>query len=623
MLKNDVLLIETAAEADEFIVVHKTNPQYLVFDTETTGLNPFKDSVPFSWQFAIPTPQVLRLFYFNLNSYGGTAPTTPPALFKKCMAVIANAKNTTLIAHNIKFDVHHASALGVCFNTVLWDTMVAARYIKNNLPSYSLSALAKKYLTKEFHKDDEVKKWLDKNKTISHTCSLSSSGKQLAYNPLYSQVPFDIMFKYAIQDVIATWYLFLAQWGEINRYKQLEPEYSKSLIANIAMEQEYTKILIKMEARGVLVDVDYLDAAIAYEQGEIAATKEEFKKLAGEEFLDSEKALTILFKELYNIDLPLGEPSEKLKIQKPKTDSETLEFFDTPLSKCILTIRKHSKRLTTYYLNIRENIDNDNVLYPNFNQVGATSFRMSSSGGVNFQNLPAHEDNDEKFPLRGCFIPRPGYRLCSIDYDAQEVKLILDLAGEHDAIREILAGKDSHQANADIAGCSRTQAKKVIFSILYGSGDALLASGLGVSLEEAKKIRGKLMDGLPKLKSWCAQKNAMAEANGVCHNHDGGRYHFDGSDKFYVAVNRVVQGGSAAITKKGGIAVQRRIDSDTIFKDVHQLIAIHDEIIFEIPEHLDVAAMQLLADEMCTGYTPANGLGMTASPEIYEYRWKK
>jgi len=460
MRRDGITLIETKEEAEEFIRTHKENPTYLVFDTETTGVNAFKNSVPFSWQFGIPTKEGLKLFYINLHHYWNEqTPRTPPNLFKKCMQVVSDSKETTLIAHNIKFDLHHAASLGVQFDCVLWDTMVAARYIKNNLSRYSLDFLSKQYLPKHLNKDDEVKKWLSKtaNKKDSHTCELSKTGKTLKYNPLYSCVPFDIMFKYAIQDVVTTWHLFLAQWKEINNYKDSEPKYAESLIKNISMEQKYTRLLYKMEKRGVLVDLEYLNSAIEHEQKIIKNPKEEYKKLTGEEFLDSDKRLVELYKRLYDIDLPFGKPSAKLKISKPKTDEETLSSFDVPLSKTILSIRKHSKRLDTYYLNIQKDTDDKGILHPNFNQTGATSFRMSSSGGINFQNLPAREDEDEKYPLRGCFIPRKGYKLCSIDYDAQEVKLILDQSGELGAIQEILAGKDSHQANADIAGVKYSQ----------------------------------------------------------------------------------------------------------------------------------------------------------------------
>jgi len=115
----------------------------------------------------------------------------------------------------------------------------------------------------------------------------------------------------------------------------------------------------------------------------------------------------------------------------------------------------------------------------------------------------------------------------------------------------------------------------------------------------------------------------MAKEHGVCHNHEGGRYHFDNTDKYYTAVNYVIQGGSALITKKGALEVQKLIDNNPKFKDVHQLIAVHDEIIFEIPEHLQEKDMQEIADAMCCGYEPQNGLPMTAKPEIYDYRWRK
>ena len=628
-------LIETEKDANFFIKTYRENPSFLVFDTETTGLSAYHGHVPFSVQFLIPignNKDNYELFYFQLHPYRQEekeVPRTPPYLFKKCMNVLVKeGKKTTLIAHNIKFDLHMMLGLGVDFSSMmLYDTMIMARLLKNNLTSYSLKSLSKKYLPAEHNKDDEVKNWLSKasNKKISHLCKLSKNKKKMDYSPLYGRVPFDIMHNYAIQDVVTTWYLFLEQRKEVFSYKHAEPQYFSALKDNEEVEKRYTKVLFDMEKRGILVDSEYLSKAIKHEEALIKQYKDEYESLTGEEYFDSDKTLQRLFEEQYNIALPLGEPSEKLGIQRPKTDADTLESLDCPLADLILKIRKREKRLTTYFLNIRENTSpRDNCLHPTFNQTGAASLRMSSSGGLNVQNLPSRELEDEKFPIRGCFIPRKGYKLCFIDYSAQEVRLILDLAGETQAVEEIKNGKDPHQANADIAGCSRTQAKTVIFSILYGSGTATLAAQLGVSEKEAQAVKDKILEGLPNLKKWSRKKIAFAEEHGLTHNCFGVRYHWDSfGEKFYKAVNYDVQGGSAGITKRGGLAIHELLKSDPKYKDCYILIQVHDEYGLEVPEHFTIYDCTKIAEAMCQGYKPQSGLAMEAEPEIMKYRWQK
>jgi DNA polymerase-1 len=604
---------------------YKESGRVVVFDTETTGLYRSLGHVPFAIQLLIPNKNgIYNTFYINLYDYDNSVKKTPKKILQQALEIVFISKEERLlIAHNIKFDLHMLSAIGIKAHGTFYDTQVIARLLKNNLPSYSLKNLSKKYLPSEFQKDDEINIWMnDKDNIKTVKMPIDNGKKNLKYNPLFINIDFKVMFKYGIQDVITTYWLFKKQQSMLKSYEDSEPEYYECLSLNIELECDVTKALFSMENRGLLVDKEYLDAAINHEENTIKEYEYKFFELTGQHFLDSDKILFDEYKRLYSVELPMGEPTPKLKLVKPKTDAETLRNIDVPLSDIVLAIRRSTKRLNTYLLNIKKTLGSGDILYPNFNQTGAASLRMSSSDPLNLQNLPA-EDGAEEYPIRGCFIPRPGYKFCFIDFAAQEVRLILDLAGEVGAIKKILDGEDPHQANADIAGCSRKQAKTVIFSILYGSGTSTLAEQLKVSVEEAAKIKKKILDGLPKLRDWAMRKINFAEDHGISHNCFGVRYHWDFNEKYYKAVNYDIQGGCAYITKKACVAIEKLKNSNKKYAAIHPVVTVHDEFGIEVPETFSLIDCKEIVKVMCDVYMPRNGLKMSADPEILEYRWEK
>ena len=58
--------------------------------------------------------------------------------------------------------------------------------------------------------------------------------------------------------------------------------------------------------------------------------------------------------------------------------------------------RKSFKFYTTYVLAIKENLDEDGRIRTNFNITGTVSGRLSSSGTINFQNIPSKDKDIKK-----------------------------------------------------------------------------------------------------------------------------------------------------------------------------------------------------------------------------------
>jgi len=282
-----------------------------------------------------------------------------------------------------------------------------------------------------------------------------------------------------------------------------------------------------------------------------------------------------------------------------------------------------AKKQSEYFANFLFYCDSKGVLHPTFNQAGTVTSRLSSKD-PNAQNWPSpdkYEGDTEValYPVRRSFIPRPGYFFAMIDYAQSEYRLFLDYAKANDVITEVLGGKDVHQANADIAGVTRKQAKTVGFGLLYGQGVGKLAyslfntkgSSLQVSAMHKKNINfgvtkadeeiyktctpEMLAHDLPLIKKASEIKNLILKTNpaygdliksvtntaktrGYIRNYYGRRLYFPDSRYCYKAVNHLIQSSCADMIK----FAMNDIDFYLADKQSRMLLQIHDEVVIEV-----------------------------------------
>jgi DNA polymerase-1 len=565
----------------------------LFLDTETTGLQWHQGNAPFS---IIISDETNEPWYFNLYDYGGTQ----EALTREELSLVPEIFQDTsrrVVAHNAKFDLHMMANIGINIKCETYDTEVMHRLLNNSLMSYTLASLTGE-------KDDAAKNWIKKNPSLG---KIRDRFGEL--QPAYWKVPFDIMLKYATQDVVALRNLY--KWQQ----EQLVVMYPDGMPLAYAIELKATRTIWKAERRGILVDTEYTLAARKKTLLEAEQARKQFKDFTGEEFLDSEKALDPIFKR-FEVTLPHGKPSAKLKKTKPKTDEETLLKTKHPLAQMILNIRKPEKRISTYfdnYLNLRN--QKTGAIHTDFRQSGADTMRMSASA-PNVQNAPDESENEvqPEYPIRGCFVPRKGFKLVSIDFAAQEMRVIIDAAGEQDLANRIIGGEDVHQATADMMGVRRKPAKNIGFGIIYGSGAAKMASQIGCTVDEARRLRELYFSKLPRVRMLSRALMRMAEEFGHIVTRFGNRLFID-QGYSYKAVNYFVQGGSAIHTKNAANSVDDFLED----KKSKILLLIHDELLIEVHEdEMDlIPKIQRLMEQAFPHTILPQGTGV----EIYKHRW--
>jgi DNA polymerase I len=482
-----------------------------------------------------------------------------------------------LVCHNIKFDMHMLANLGIDVLRPAWFcTMLAAKYVDNRLPSYSLDALTGQ-------KSAVVAEWFKANPKHKNK---------------YYSVPPAIMKIYAQRDVD-----LLAELLETMADQKSDPA--------VIAEMRCVKELWKMERRGLVVDPDYTLKALKHANACAAEARHDFAQVAGVPFVASGKALGAVFAK-HGIELPT---TEKGNI---KVDSATLAMVPGPLGEIIQRIKKSEKRASTYFEAFLSDRGHDGAIHCQLNAVGADTLRMSSSG-PNLQNVPSPDREPEgtRYPARGCFVPRPGFSFVSIDFNQQEYRLLMDLAGEKVMIDAVNSGLDIHEATAQMMGVSRNLGKTINFAIIYGAGDKRLAETLKVSVEEAKRLRGLYFSRLPMVQRWCRAVTRHAEEYKEAITVYGTRLKIN-PDMPFTAIDYCIQGSCAQITKRSILACAEVLKD----KKSRMVLPIHDEILFEIhKEEHDL--IQILVDVIGKVYVPVSGLSLTASYEINSERWGK
>lgn len=543
LLENHAMLFDALKKAQTFS-----------FDTETTGLKWYSTDYPIILSFATLTEE----FVVDLRK------VSPEPFFSGLRELLLDPE-IHLIGTNTKFDLHMVKAYEI--KARVSDTQILMRLNDSDSLKTGLEALGELV---GIAKDDTVKKWIQKNKAYRYEFLPNGDPVKI---PRYDAVPEEMLYTYAARDARVTFegYHFLVRELEkLDAYNRTLAG-DKSIFNCLHKEEDLLKVLLNIEKRGVLLDLEYTSQGLHHEENHVKEAREDYQKLTGRDFVDSSKALVEAF----------GSDSAIVR-SAPRTEKGNVSFTDSflsslnePVAEAILRFRKSHKKSGTYYSNFVYLKGSDGRIHTNFRQSQTSTGRLSSSD-PNLQNVS--NDDDSRFPIRGCFIAPEGYDILSIDYQAQEMRVMIDMAGQEDLAREILNGKDVHQATADLLGIDRKSAKTINFGLLYGMGVTKMAGALDVPLQEAQRLKNEYFKGLQEVGSFTKRVVAKAE-KGRLSNLAGRIYKFD--KKFaYKAINYLIQGSSSEITKTAMIECEKFLQD----KKTKLVLSVHDELVFYLHE---------------------------------------
>ncbi len=632
--------------------------EVIAVDTETTGVNVFKDSIvgislyaPHQgWYIPIKHLDSVEETPSNPRWLVGThyVKCLPKDLIIRKLKPLLEDPKKKLIWHNYKFDFHVLRRFGIKVNCY-FDTLVAQSLLDENV-SKKLKDLAPLYLgipsdtfSKLFGKEtfDTIPILMDPE---------IRRGNLASY--------------YACKDAELTYLLYKFQISHLDKppLKSL-----KNLLFKV--EIPFLKVVAAAEEKGVRVDTDYLVNTVAKKlHKEVEELRQKIWSYSGEFNINSwQQKSKVLYDKL---NLP------KVNKKNPRgTDQRTLKLLRKhhPIAALLLEYSSKNKLVTAFADKLPREVINGRI-HPSFNTTGTVTGRMSCSN-PNLQQIPSKDGS----AIRNAFIADEGRVLVSIDYSQQELRVLTHVS-KCPVLSDIYAnGKDVHSTTAvgiwnnkhfekpvtyeqyelgrkvaeifadadgnliddhftetyiqhlvDTGKLSkeeadkgptalkelavegkefskfRSKAKIVNFGIIYGMSEMGLSGALEITEQEASEYIASYYATYPGVVRWKREMKKEILSKGFSTTLAGRkrRVYKEIRDRnqwmqeagIRKATNSVIQGTSADMVKLASLKLQPALKKH----DCSILLWVHDEVIIDAPENISPDVLKSFADIMCS-----------------------
>lgn len=389
--------------------------------------------------------------------------------------------------------------------------------------------------------------------------------------------------------------------------KDLEDNNQYDLFKHLELPLSF--ILSEMETTGVVVDTDRLEKMGVDLDIQLKQMEEKIHDLAGESFnINSPKQLGVILFEKLNLP-----PVKKTKTGY-STSADVLEKLadDHEIIPLLLNFRQVGKLKSTYIDGLLKVVHKDtSKIHTRFNQALTQTGRLSSTE-PNLQNIPIRMEEGRK--IRQAFVPsEPGWVIFAADYSQIELRVMAHISQDEKLMEAFREGKDIHTKTAmdvfhvneeEVTSNMRRQAKAVNFGIIYGISDFGLSQNLGITRKEAGKFIDQYLKSFPGVKKYMDDIILTARANGfVTTILNRRRYLPDITSRNFnirgfaerTAMNTPIQGSAADVIKKAMIDMAERLKNENL--QTRLLLQVHDELIFEAPEH-EIEKLKVIVPEV-------------------------
>lgn len=517
---------------------------------------------------------------------------------KEWFATVFRTKK--VVFHNSKFDMGYMQyELGFEFPD-FEDTMLLHYCLEEAVGTHGLKLLAMRFTDLgdyERELDDYKKSWARKNKV-----------KLADFN--YGMLPSDILAPYACKDGDATFQLFEKFMPLVARSEEFSKLYNTIL-------KPGTLALMRLENNGGpinrrqvewLADQYEIDVEECIEEIRLDECVKRFERIHGKVFNPNS---TMQLREVFFNILGI-KPTKKTATGAWSVDKEVLKGINHPLASAILDLREKSKMAGTYIGNILDGIDEDERLRSGFNIHGTTSGRLSSSGTLNYQNIP--RDNKD---IKKLFRARPGYVIVQCDLGTAEVYYAAKLSDDRFLQQAFIDKLDFHSYVAKqmfnlpcevnevkkLYPNERQYAKAITFGIMYQAGPAKIAEtvnkdakeGEEISIAQAKQFIAKYFKEAKSLKTFIDASNRQIEQYSFIYSFFGRKRRLPeakapnkgvAQHAIRSGVNFLVQSVASDINVLGLIDLFDWIDERGYNEDIIPFTVVHDSIVSEVREDL-------------------------------------
>jgi DNA polymerase-1 len=362
------------------------------------------------------------------------------------------------------------------------------------------------------------------------------------------------------------------------------------------LELPLLAVLAHMEARGILLDQEWLRRFGQDLEREMQRLEKEIYEAAGETFLiqSPQQLSRILFEKLQIT------PQKKTKGKTAySTDSEVLQSLapENPIAAKVLEYRSLGKLKATYVDALLRLVSPETGrVHTTFLQSVAATGRLSSRD-PNLQNIPVRGEMGGQ--IRQAFVAPQGQAFLGADYSQMELRLLAHFSGDLILLKAFQEGVDIHRQTAAVVfgihpelvtGEMRRQAKVINFGIIYGMSAFGLAKQLGVGNRVAQDFIHRYFSRHSRVKAYLEETLEEARRQGWVTTLLGRRRQIpqiNSSNRILrqeaerAAINTPLQGTAADIIKKAMLEMEPALKKAGL--SGRMLLQLHDELLFEVP----------------------------------------
>ena len=472
--------------------------------------------------------------------------------------------------HDVKAVFRRAGELGVELAEPANDTAIMAFLLDAVSGQYGLAEVAQRFLAEPIR---------DRTPTLFESSSL------------------DETLRYEVEvasRLIATLRAEIDRWELAFVYEQIE--------------LPLVKVLGRMEARGVRVDVELLRTIMAEFAAEASSLDTQIQEVAGHEFkVNSPQQLqTVLFDEL-------GLTAVKKIKSGYSTDAQSLEAIQDEhrIVALILRYREVEKLRSTYGAPLIDTVGDDGRIHATFHQTVARTGRLSSDS-PNLHNIPVRSLEGRR--LRYAFEPSEGWLLAVSDYNQIELRILAHLSQDAGLLAAFASHEDVHRTIAasvfgvdatEVTSEQREQAKAVSYGLAYGMEAYGLSQRLGVPVSAAREVMDKYFKGFPSLREYMDRTIAEIRRQGYSRTEFGRIRPFPdlatavGPQRQAAerqAMNAGIQGLAADIFKSALVRLDRKLSAEGLAARL--ILQVHDEVLVEAPPEERSAVEPVMLDAL-------------------------
>lgn len=545
----------------------------MAYDTETSGLD-WKINSPIGYVFTVDSASV----YVPIRHAGGGNLSDPSG---KCGPMVnaddkiaihpfetglakafqerANTPNFLTIGHHLKFDCHFSANAGVMLGRNLSCTQNTQTLLNEHTRSYSLESIANSYgVTAKLGEP-----------MYQHLANLfgGAAVKGQMSNFWRTSGTDQMTYDYAAGDGVSTLEVWRKQRSiiEINKMEKI-----------FELENEVIWTLFRMERRGMLLDMPYLDRLVGYLNSEIDTAR---YALPDKFNPRSPKNMRDLMEGHGHLDWPKTEKGN------PSFTADWLKTHD--IGKKVVALREWTNLLNTFVLPLRDEHAHEGRVHATLHQnkaddAGTIAGRLSC-GTPNMQAVPKH-NKPLAAKLRRAFMAEKGMKLSEADWSQAEPRLFAHYSQDTNLMAGYLAVpfRDVHTVVADMLQVDRgTTGKRMNMGMFTGMQIKTFSEHMELPQHEAAELWHKWYTLFPGVRNFQQQAKSVMLSRGYIRTIYGRRGNLDEPRFAYKATSKIIQGSQADMAKYKLVEIDKELErrGDTSWL----VMAIHDSFIWQSP----------------------------------------